>query len=484
MTKPCASFTPLIMRKLMLFSSVSSVVRTAFRAAFVLSFFLMTACSPDGEKPDDGVSVTSLPCAIDAECAELGFVCDDGRRTCVCTSDAMCDDKEGTPYCNAFTGHCVAGIAGCKNDDECGQNEFCDGALRICREKKSYCGSCTQDAECGGPNDYCVKHPDFPGSASYCGTACTAEGACEAGQACRDTEKGKQCVPANSRCQSGQSQSCAPDSGQSCQVDDECTEGGRQQCDTTTNKCRAVDSGCRSNQSCDPDTRKCVTSCQFDTECQERYGDNFVCEDDACVPTTSCKKDKDCGDDAYCFKTPGSTAEDVGSCQASCRGNADCHLQQRCSETSPRKCEAGCSENSDCPLSAICTAGGACEFKDSGGAQRCQVREVCGFKEYCIDNACRAEPKHCGPPQPSCPSGGLLSPITFSPGCRAGVAIACPGGTPAGVIDMGACFANMCKIERCLYACPTGGDCPNGFYCASFLGNICFPNDNNAIQCL
>lgn len=460
-------------------------VRDAAHAALVLTFCLLAACSPDDGRPDGGVSVTSLPCAIDAECSELGFVCDDGRRTCVCTSDSMCDDKEGTPYCNAFTGHCVAEIAGCKTDSECGADEFCDGALRICREKKAYCGSCTQDAECGSANDYCVKHPDFPGSASFCASACTAEGACVAGQACRDTEKGKQCVPENSRCQSGQSLKCTPDSGQSCQDAADCTAGGEQVCDTATNACRAANSGCRASQSCDPATRTCVTSCGFDSECQERYGQNFVCDQNTCVPTASCTKDDDCGSDAFCFKMPGASDSDIGSCQASCRSNDDCFLQQRCSDASPRKCVSGCSKNSDCPLNAICSAGGSCELKDSGGAQHCQIREVCGFREYCVSSTCRAEAKHCEKPAPSCASGSKLERISFSPGCVDHVATPCPSGsTAAGVISVGGCIAKMCQIDRCLYSCAVNADCPNGFYCHPWLGNVCFPNENNAGQCL
>lgn len=471
-------------------------VRHAVHAALALSFCLLAACSPEDDKPDR-VSVSSLPCTIDAECSELGFVCDDGRRLCVCTSDSMCADKEGKPYCNAFTGHCVAEIAGCKGDNDCGNNEFCDGALRICRDKKGYCGSCTQDAECGGPNDYCVTHPDFPGSASYCGAACTAEGACEAGQACRDTEKGKQCVPENSRCQSGQSQSCTPDSGQSCGSDADCTSGGGQVCDTASNKCRAANSGCRASQSCDPEKRVCVTSCRFDAECVERYGQNFVCEQDACVPMTSCKDDGDCGADAFCFKMPGSSPSDIGSCQASCRSNDDCFLEQTCSATSPRKCVPGCSKNTDCPLNAICS-GGACEFKDPGGAQRCQLQEVCGFKEFCVSNSCRVESKHCGPEtsstSPYCPAGGNRFPLFFNSVCGNGVGLTCPAGSTKKSLRLNVeqCNGFGCQIDRCLHGCEGGAGCPNGFYCRelpdpsnpSVWKEFCYPNDNNTVQCL
>lgn len=455
-------------------------LRHAGRAALGLSVCLVVACSAEPEKPQDRVSITSLPCAIDAECAELGFVCDDGRRTCVCTSDSMCEDKEGTPYCNAFTGHCVAEIAGCKTDSECSANEFCDGALRICREKKPYCGSCTQDAECGGPNDYCVKHPDFPGSASYCATACTAEGACPTGQACRDTEKGKQCVPENVRCQSGQSVECTPDSKQRCRENADCSGG--QVCDDATSLCRAASSGCRASQSCDPISRKCVTSCEFNADCQERYGPNYVCEEQTCVPMESCLRDEDCGDDSFCFKMPGSSAETVGACQASCRSHDDCYLQQVCSDGPRRKCVSGCTSNADCPLNAICS-NGSCEFKDSAGNRRCQLTEVCDFKEVCENNSCRLDPKHCGAGTSTCPQGGKLSAIFFSPGCVGGTAVACPAGSHQGVVNQGGGNANLCKIERCLYSCADHSDCPNGFYCDQWLGSICQPNENNAAQC-
>lgn len=473
--------------------TVIPALRDGARLAALLCLSLAAACTaPEGPVDAGTFSLSSLPCSTNAECSDYGFICDDVRRTCVCTSDEMCADKQGTPYCNAFTGHCVADVAGCKGDGECGDGEFCDVALRTCRDKKAYCGGCTQDAECGGPNDHCVKHPDFPGSPAFCASACTDTGGCALGQTCRDTEKGKQCVPTSGRCQGGEGALCNPDTGQSCFQDRSCTEGVDQMCDMGSNLCVAKDSGCKSGQACDPVTRSCVLACRDDAECQEQYGSAekpYQCVRSTCMPVEICKGDGDCPTGKFCFKEPGEDgANDSGLCQLSCNANEDCPLGERCVQnplTARNRCEPGCRTNSDCPLPSICTAG-QCEYTNPlNNNQRCQVKEVCGFREFCSDQTCTAEAKHCQGSS-NCGSGGTAIPIFFNAACGTTANITCPGGSvkrcdlyAAGCGGSGS-FANACAcaITRCVYSCANDASCPNGFYCAPTAnGQRCTPLD-------
>ncbi len=62
--------------------------------------------------------------ACGTNCCGEGEVCDFNTRTCVlatCQQDSDC--SEPTPLCDTVTGEC---FKGCKTNDECGDNEFCD----------------------------------------------------------------------------------------------------------------------------------------------------------------------------------------------------------------------------------------------------------------------------------------------------------------------------------------------------------------------
>lgn len=440
-----------------------------------LALALVSACSGAEKPKDEKPSIADLPCSTQAECAPLNFVCDDVRRTCVCTSDEMCADKDGTPYCNAYTGRCVADIGGCKSDSECGSREFCDIALRTCRALKAYCESCSQDAECGGANDHCVRHPDFPGAPPFCALGCATNADCGNGQACRDTVKGKQCVPANGRCSGGVNEFCTPDLGATCRVDSDCPADSGQVCDQGSRTCIARDSGCRASQACDPETRKCVSACRFDSECQERYTEDFICVRNTCVQAETCFEDEDCDEGRFCFKESGAPS---GLCRVSCDSSDDCPLAEICSHTPPRRCVAGCDSNADCRLTAVCRAG-ACATTDRNGAQHCQTKEVCDFREFCSNEACRTESKHCQakPTSAACGAGGKLSSLAF-PADRSGSSYSCPAGSIQASGN-----PTLCVADRCLYDCANDDECPNGFYCAA-LGaqQLCFPV--NAKTCL
>lgn len=451
----------------------------------VLAALLVTlgACSSStGGTPDAGTVVELLPCSTDAECTSLGFVCDTVRRACVCTKDAMCADKQGAPYCNTFSGRCEATVKGCKGDSECAEGQFCDAALRTCRAKKGYCETCTQDEECGGAGDFCVHHPDFASAPAFCGLACADDAGCPAGQNCRDTEKGKQCVPAQGKC--GGANACVPDSWQQCARDGDCTQLASQICDTTAGHCIAAQSTCPAGSSCDPVTLRCAQSCRRDQDCVERFGDpNYACRNNTCVRAEQCRSDTECPRGKWCFKEPGRGDADPGVCAASCTSDAECPVNTVCATdvaTGRNRCQAGCNDNEDCPLNAICVAR-QCEATTATGTRRCQVKEVCDFREACTNNACIPQPDHCRPCGAGCGGSGTCADMYTDIqaatcnllGCNCG-SMTCPGGGRPIVDQLAGLCA--CPIQRCALGCTSDANCPKGFGCSPFNGRqYCFP---------
>lgn len=405
---------------------------------------------------DAGVSVAELPCSTDAECVELGLICDRLRRTCVCTSDAMCAGNPAGNYCNAFTGRCVRDVAGCKSDGDCPGGQYCDAGLRTCRSLKAWCESCSLDAECGADN-FCVRHPDFPSASPFCAAAC--DGGCGPGQKCADTEKGRQCVPDGSRCK--QVASCTPDSGKACSTDSECGDAS-QVCDRGQSRCVARQAGCVAGQACDPTSRQCVAACATNRECEERYSDPlYTCKSGSCVRGETCRADADCADAKWCLKPVGAAANDVGACEPVCTSSAECPLGQRCpTEVSThRRCVAGCTTDDECPLTAVCT-NGACESANQAGARRCQATQVCNPKERCL----------VGTGDPSRDHTCVLTEI-----CRPGscTPTSCGSDFCAQIFP-----ASGAPYLRCVSRCAGDDDCPAAFYCIDLgAGGICMPND-------
>src|SRR5436305_418570 len=114
----------------------------------------LAACKSSVPPPPTAVPDT---CSSDAEC-KSAFRCDLQIRRCVCTADSACGGT--TPFCNAFTGLCVAQIAGCTSNSACASGEYCDTALRTCKAITGFCKACKTDAECGAGSS-CLQHPDF-----------------------------------------------------------------------------------------------------------------------------------------------------------------------------------------------------------------------------------------------------------------------------------------------------------------------------------
>lgn len=461
-------------------------------ALFALTATLALAGCVQTPPPDPGGHSRGAlrTCSTDEECLDPdggpAFSCDRLRRVCVCTSDEMCQGHPAGAYCNAFTGRCEADVAGCKGDTECAPGQFCDQALRVCRDKKSWCQPCTQDAECGGPLDRCVRHPDFLNAQPFCGTGCQTNDDCGANQHCLNTEKGKQCLPAFGRC--GQDPGCTPDTNQACTYDADCTLGSGQKCLVEEGRCVAAVDVCKGDQSCDPVTRLCVQSCRRDDDCIARHADpSYTCRHATCVRAESCLSDADCSASKFCFRDPGTSDQVPGICKNACADNSECPLGQRCvtnPATGRNRCIEGCAAgNSDCPLNAICS-GGLCTYSDGQGRRHCQTNDACDFGEFCQNSVCVRDTKHCSACSGiSCSSGSSCKSLQAFFECGPSSSIVCPAGTSksCGNIRMGdtTCAGCWCTFSRCIATCRSASDCPAGFDCS---GGLCDPV--NRASCL
>jgi hypothetical protein len=472
-----------------------SAVSARGALAVALAAAVLAGCPATPAPPDAGpvdLHLYSVRCSTAAECVsgDITFSCDPVRGTCVCTNDAACAGVTGKPWCNAFTGRCVADVAGCKGDDECGAGRFCDESLRTCRDKKRWCEACTVDDECGDEADRCVAFPGSLSSATFCAAACGAGDVCPDGQVCRDTAKGRQCLPAAGRCAGG-SAACNPDSGTACQRDSECNAAEDQVCDTVGRRCVAARATCAGDQVCDPTSRACVAKCRLNDECALRYaGDrNWICVNNACVRALTCEGDGDCPSSTqWCFKEPTAPAGESGVCQTTCNGDEDCPLGQRCLNddvTARRRCQDSCRDNAGCPLNTTCD-GGRCVSTGAGGAQRCQVKEVCGFRQVCSANSCVTQAQHCSSCSSGCPGGSCVS-VPYAAGCGNTSTTCAPktcnlstGGQLGCGVGVNGCY---CTAQRCLVNCTNDSQCPNGFYCEELFGlanKICQPVSGDA----
>lgn len=440
----------------------------------------LAACKSNAPAPPAAVPNT---CSSDAECS-THFRCDNQLRRCVCVSDGACSG--GTPYCNAFTGQCVAQIAGCTSNAACGSGQYCDTALRTCKPITGFCKACVSDAECGTGSS-CLAHPNFPDAGKFCVSACGANSACASPLSCL----GGSCFPATA---CGNSNACAPDSLKPCNADADCGDPA-QLCDQTLKACVQRDHTCGAGFSCDPQSKVCRSACSQDSDCVAIEGTNgYQCRANACFRLNVCTQDSDCNNGQACLSNPDGSK----SCAVACVPGAtpsSCPLGQGCDATTapnhPR-CATGCTANSDCPLNTIC-AGGTCASSGGSCTQYCQATQVCR-----IAATCNSTTNCCFDPNLAqlCPPGGSCGTCpTSGSGCtlaqcanncfpvnvvasKTGQA-GCPGGTYYNS------SAGACQAEVLLTSCSQDSDCPyKGFKCISKAtfpgcgsGSVCFPEE-------
>ncbi len=456
---------------------------------------LVTTCSQPKTSPDAGPQ-SLTPCTSDAECAAQGLTCDLARLQCVCTGDAMC--PASAPYCNVFTGRCVTTVPGGCTEGSCPAGQYCDEAVRTCKPNLGFCGECSADIPCGSGN-YCVRNPLFPtDSTTYCASGCGSGGSCPSGNSCENTvtlsgATIKQCVPAERPC--GSAASCVADSLAACNGVGGCSDPS-QTCDMTLMRCVATHSMCNPGQACDPRTLQCVESCGLDLdgsttgdeECQTRFQDaSFVCINNVCRPSSQCTSDNDCPLDEFCALGPSSGSNVLGNCEPACTTNDQCPLGQLCqmnATTGRQGCQPGCVTNTDCPLTAVCQTG-QCHTTDGMGHQHCQVKQVCNFRQSCLNDICVNEPLNCSSNANGCTNGTTVESAVFyaCDSCPSGTTATCwtPGSPPRGYTDPPFTCGTQncaCSFYSCLTSCATTDDCPKGFDCSILIdGMRCTPTD-------
>lgn len=417
----------------------------------------LCACTkkPPTIDPDAGPGqFVGRACNVDLECGSLR--CDKIRRQCICLSDESCTPAE--PYCNNYTGLCVAEIAGCKADSECGMTQYCDPSIRACRPLKTFCEPCVADNECGGAGDNCVTDDNL--MQKFCGAACAqpdggpSNANCPRGATCIMKGGSYQCWPTESPLP-GQTASCknfkgcTPDSLRTCNNDPECGDSS-QRCDPAQGKCVAIEQVCPFGTTCDPRAKICVADCAVDADCGDP---SLRCSNRVCELIGECTMDLDCPANKICSVPPGELS---GACAPFCQGEVDCPIGQTCQMVSGRyKCQPGCATNQNCPLDQRCnTTTHLCEGPTVGTARICQSTSACRTCEVC--NPMTYECRSAKTDFPHCQ-------MCSSPS-------ECGGGTCV-QLDDGA--------RWCLRYCVTGSECPQGFVCLGLTGStqsVCVPS--------
>jgi hypothetical protein len=271
------------------------------------------------------------------------------------------------------------------------------------------CSPCTDNAECGGPADLCIRFPD---GLRYCTTACTSSADCGENSCFGTSAGGGQCAPVDSsgnavcagvmtgpectdnsdcdateRCDS--MGDCVPrpvdlgDLGEACETGDECNSG---ECIATpagsicTEACDWLDAtSCAPGFYCDGEalgtcgSGRCLAgtagagglgdACGVDTEC-----DSLFCVDGSCGLPCIPGGVADCPEGFSCLM--GSLPlPSCGVCQRAgavgdwCDRNEDCASLQCAERGDINFCTAFCSDATECPDSFTC--------EDAGGASVC-----------------------------------------------------------------------------------------------------------------
>jgi Cys-rich repeat protein len=289
-----------------------------------------------------------VECLVDADCAPLGAVCDEGTNTCVlcvdsaplvgqddgCTvADPICDDRGAAdtetcescldtvplgqdlgcnpvaPVCNeaAPGGHtCVE----CTNDSDCGLGETCQQASNTCAPCFDDATYPELDTGCDDDTPLCVEQGIISGGGSTVILACVVcadtdpsdaaadEGCSSLSPNCNENVPGGACVECNDAADCGAGQACDVDTGNCVACIDDRLAG-------------TIDSGCTTG------LPVCAT------------GSAATLADDECV---ACEDDKAAGlrDWGCSLATPFCNEAGATPVCVTCEADADCEGQLVC----------------------------------------------------------------------------------------------------------------------------------------------------------
>ncbi len=446
-------------------------------------------CIPDERDPSGSVAnlieVADWACCCSARCSELPAVvtavatCDNGQLSCAIEGDQSeaypCRGVAGDPCesdadCNSGVCHAGRCTGVCGDRDDCGQFEFCDGA--VCRPQGEpgavcsagneclsgeceggVCGGCVASAECDDANDCtndlceesrCLHIP----RTALCddGDLCTHDDACDDGGVC----VGRAIVCDNDSDTCGVRRACdgsdtcaemfpasgvACDDGDLCTFNDACDGAGA--CIGTGITCSGGAAGscladtCDGTSTCSQDVRPPGEGCDdgdpctYDDTCDGAggcAGIPIVCDDDDGV----CGASRSCNGTASCtevFPTASTACDDGDLCTHSdaCDGTGGCAgTAISCADS------AGiCGANRSCNGTASCTVsfpGGGTACNDSN---LCTHSDACNGAGACTGTAisCNDAAGVCGANR-SC-NGTSSCTVTFP-----GSSTACSNGNP------------------------------------------------------
>ena len=415
------------------------------------------ACAPDRGcvavgSPDAGVSDAGADagCQNDGECDD-GQFCNGAERCLegVCAdaeAPVTCDDAVGctADRCDETLDECVFtpddGLCTDGPDGRCDPETDCQ--YPVCTPVTCTAGPC-QTAVCEG--DLCVRENLCGGSEMCCGGACVPMG-CDDGNPCTDDSCGAGgCVNANNTDPCSDGDACT--TGDRC-GGGSCNGGGALNCNDgnacTDDSCVPA-TGCRNTnntRTCD-DGNACTTTDRCSGGACVGSGtlncnDGNVCTDDSCVPATGCRNTNNTR-----------TCDDGNACTLTdrCSGGA-------CVGTGAPDCDDGnlCTDDSCVPATGC---------RNTNNTRSCDDGNACTDPDQCSGGACTGTPISCNDFQEctsdSCnPASGCVNiPRTgeFCGGCETGT---CNSG--------GTCIGGGCPAGR-VCICPgfcgsPGSDCP------------------------
>jgi hypothetical protein len=480
-----------------------------------------------------------------------------------CQSDEYCDIASGDCTKKAVNGTtCQTGKASQCQSGFCVEGVCCDTACSgtcqscVAAFTGGADGTCAPVADGTDPDGECADQ----GSAA-CGTdgLCDGKGACRkysSGTVCSlggcsgSTKTNASTCNAQGQCQSNGTTNCAPYlcqgnvCGTSCTGDTQCTAGNV--CDTTTGSCGAKkDNGtaCTSGSQCASGfcvdgvccESACTGSCKACSTSKKGTGADGVCGNVA----NGLDPDADCGDQGQnscgtngscdgnggCALYPTGTQCAAQSCSGSTQTNAKtCNGAGTCSGTTTNCSPYQCSGNAcgaSCTSSSQCVSGYSCVNNNcgtlKGNGSTCSSGAECSSGNcadgYCCNVACSGTCEACS----AAKSGGTNGTCKAIPdgndpdnecatqaASTCGTSGACNGASacakyPAGTVCVaascagstltaadtcngsGACVDNgqvscapyICSGTSCKTSCATGSDCATGYYCGA--GNTCLP---------
>jgi hypothetical protein len=327
------------------------------------------ACAGEGEGEGEGEGAGE--CLSDADCRDGQFCaleescppCVNGDPACdvACTLKGTCVDIQPDPCAAVLCApdticlvdengnpQCIPVNDGCRSDDECGPNAFCDFSL--CGQRPDGSNGGGSDAPIA-PCDVGFCHEIDPGSCAnvFCGP----------GSICVETDVGPQCVPSNDGCQADSD--CGPNAHceQVCSPDPNCP-----MCDVCFLQGICVDDGCPAL--CGPGSQ-CVIHDDGSVGCEpivpptpectsdDQCANGAVCNAaDVCLPNPACGPNSSglvvCTDECWGYCVPPEPA--------SCTDDSQCAQGEYCEVTTT--CPACGDPNTDPACLAPCFIEGKC----------------------------------------------------------------------------------------------------------------------------